>query len=139
LKHWFSSFQLTIFARELGTIREAYEALTKGQDDPHSLCSELHVTPATEPNLRVKNLSYVFLSGIKAIEGLSLEIDFGEKILMQGRSGIGKSTFAKLLVGLHTGFKGQITIGGRKFIQLFQRPYLFPHKSLIKNFIMKVH
>ncbi|MFW2572332.1 ATP-binding cassette domain-containing protein [Legionella sp. 29fVS95] len=56
----------------------------------------------------------MFLSGIKAIGDLSLEIDFGEKIIMQGRSGIGKSTFAKLLVGLHTGFQGQITIGGRE-------------------------
>ena len=36
---------------------------------------------------------------------------------MQGRSGIGKSTFAKLLVGLHTEFKGQITIGDRALNQ----------------------
>lgn len=114
---WFSSFQLTIFARELGTIREAYDALARGQDDPYTLCSDPHSTPVVEPNLRVKNLSYMFLSGIKAIEDLSLEIDFGEKILMQGRSGIGKSTFAKLLVGLHTGFKGQVTIGDRQLNQ----------------------
>lgn len=114
---WFSSFQLTIFARELGTIREAYDHLAKGQDDSSTLCSEPHVNPIIEPNLRVKNLSYMFLSGIKAIEDLSLEIDFGQKILMQGRSGIGKSTFAKLLVGLHTGFKGQVTIGDRQLNQ----------------------
>ncbi|MCA0404451.1 MAG: ABC transporter ATP-binding protein/permease, partial [Proteobacteria bacterium] len=114
---WFSSFQLTIFARELGTIREAYEALAKGQDDPYTLSTKPHATLVVEPNLKVKNLSYMFLSGNKAIEDLSLEIDFGEKILMQGRSGIGKSTFAKLLVGLHTGFKGQVTIGDRQLNQ----------------------
>jgi ABC-type multidrug transport system fused ATPase/permease subunit len=111
---WFSSFQLTIFARELGTIREAYEVLAKGDDDPHLLCSESYITSVSKPNIQVKNLNYVFLSGIKIIEDLSFEISFGEKILMQGRSGIGKSTFAKLLVGLHTGFEGEITIGDRK-------------------------
>jgi ATP-binding cassette subfamily B protein len=114
---WFSSFQLTIFARELGTIKEAYEVLSKGQDDPYALYSESPTIPIVEPNIRVKNLSYMFLSRIKAIEDLSLEIDFGEKVLMQGRSGIGKSTFAKLLVGLHTRFQGQITIGGREINQ----------------------
>jgi ATP-binding cassette subfamily B protein len=114
---WFSSFQLTIFARELGTIKEAYEVLSKGQDDPYALYPESPTIPIVEPNIRVKNLSYMFLSRIKAIEDLSLEIDFGEKVLMQGRSGIGKSTFAKLLVGLHTRFQGQITIGGREINQ----------------------
>lgn len=115
---WFSSFQLTVFSRELGTVKESYKDLVEGGDELRKLYPGHNIALPNTPDLSVRNLTYLFSSGMNAISGLSLEITFGEKILVQGRSGIGKSTFARLLVGLHAGFQGQVMLGGRNLNDL---------------------
>ena len=111
---WFSSFQLTIFSRELGTLKDAYDGLTKGEADSYYANSENNQQSSfLNPNLKIKNLRYTFPSGNRVINDLSLEINFGEKVLLHGKSGAGKSTLAKILVGLHSNFGGEILIDGK--------------------------
>lgn len=111
---WFSSFQLTIFSRELGTLKDAYDGLTKGESDSYYINSENNQhSPVLNPDLKIKNLHYTFPSGNRVINNLSLEINFGEKVLLHGKSGAGKSTLAKILVGLHSNFGGEILIDGK--------------------------
>jgi len=111
---WFSSFQLTIFSRELGTLKDAYDGLTKGEADSYYANSENNQqSPFLNPHLKIKNLRYTFPSGNRVINDLSLEINFGEKVLLHGKSGAGKSTLAKILVGLHSNFEGEILIDGK--------------------------
>jgi len=111
---WFSSFQLTIFSRELGTLKDAYDGLTKGESDPYYANKENNIGFSLNPDLKIKHLSYIFPSGNKVIDNLSLKINFGEKSLLQGMSGGGKSTLAKILVGLYSGYGGEILINEKQ-------------------------
>jgi ABC-type multidrug transport system fused ATPase/permease subunit len=46
------------------------------------------------------------------LHGVDLNINAGEKVLIYGRSGLGKSTLTKLLVKLYTSYEGEILIDG---------------------------
>ena len=121
---WFSSFQLTVFAREYGTMKDAYEALSKGEDDAYDSNVQTDNNPYSDsPNLAIKQMSYTFSNGSKIIDNHSLDIHFGEKIILQGKSGIGKSTLAKILVGLYADYSGDIFIGDKQ-LNSFSREML---------------
>ena len=51
-------------------------------------------------------------TGIHAIKNFSLHIKTGEKVLILGKTGAGKSTIAQLLLRFYDAQKGKITIGG---------------------------
>lgn len=63
---------------------------------------------------------------------ISLTIGKGEVVALTGPSGIGKSTFARILCGLDKRYNGQITDVGRVGF-VFQEPTLLPWRSLIDN------
>lgn len=76
---------------------------------------------------------------LKAVDGLSFEIKKGETFSLVGESGCGKSTVAKLIVGLHGPSRGEIIFDGinlneaisnkdsnlvrRRWQMIFQDPY----------------
>ena len=74
---------------------------------------------------------------LKAVDGVSLEIRRGETLALVGESGCGKSTVARLIVGLHTPSRGGIEFDGvdmaaggestararRRMQMIFQDPY----------------
>ena len=49
---------------------------------------------------------------LKAVDGVTLSIDRGETLGLVGESGCGKSTVARLIVGLHAPSRGTITFDG---------------------------
>jgi peptide/nickel transport system ATP-binding protein len=76
---------------------------------------------------------------LKAVDGVSFEIKSGETLSLVGESGCGKSTVARLLCGLYTPTRGEITFDGqsltaglsgaderklrKRFQMIFQDPY----------------
>ena len=52
-------------------------------------------------------------TGIKALQNINLTINKGDKVLILGRTGSGKSTIAQLLLRFYDPTKGTIQIGGR--------------------------
>jgi peptide/nickel transport system ATP-binding protein len=76
---------------------------------------------------------------LKAVDGISFDIRRGETLALVGESGCGKSTVARLLVGLYTPTRGTIRFDGvklaglraraeiaavrRRFQMIFQDPY----------------
>ena len=60
----------------------------------------------------IKNLSFSYSKGHKIFDNMSLSIKDGEKFAIIGRSGSGKTTFAKLLLKLYS-YQGEIYIGGK--------------------------
>lgn len=62
-----------------------------------------------EHNLRFEEVSFAF-DDKEILSTFSLTINSGDRIILQGPSGRGKSTFLQLLVGLYFPSKGQITI-----------------------------
>lgn len=68
---------------------------------------------SSELNLSVKSLDFRFeFNDKKVIDNLSFTIENGEKVLLEGKSGGGRSTLLKLLAGILAPTKGQILING---------------------------
>jgi len=84
----------------------------------------LHTEPAIKDHPNVKpvhvsgdihfqNVSFTYPNtGIKALSHFNLSIKAGEKVLLLGRTGSGKSTIAQLMLHFYNPDEGNITIGG---------------------------
>ena len=75
----------------------------------------LAVLPPIKGNIRFDRVSfrYNLESETNTLENLSFEIHPGQTIALVGRSGSGKTTISKLLLGLYTPTEGKIFIDGR--------------------------
>ncbi|GAA3667186.1 diacetylchitobiose ABC transporter ATP-binding protein MsiK [Arthrobacter ginkgonis] len=89
-------------------------------------------------------------TGRPAVDGLTLEIQDGEFLVLVGPSGCGKSTSLRMLAGLEEVSTGRILIGGRDvtdvapkdrdIAMVFQNYALYPHMSVADNmgFALKI-
>jgi peptide/nickel transport system ATP-binding protein len=60
---------------------------------------------------------------LRAVDHVSLEIEKGETVGLVGESGCGKSTVARLIVGLYEPTAGRVEFRGRRMQMIFQDPY----------------
>ncbi len=80
---------------------------------------------------------------LNALDGLSLEIEPGEMVVLLGPSGCGKTTALRILAGLDHADEGQVVVGGedisrvpankRDMGMVFQAYSLFPHMTVRDN------
>ena len=80
---------------------------------------------------------------VQAIDGLSLDVQSGEFIVLLGPSGAGKTTTLRLVAGLEKPDAGRVHIGGRDVTLdppalrdvtfVFQQYSLYPHLSVFDN------
>lgn len=97
--------------------------------------------------LEVENLNFGYSDGSNVLRDVNLSIKKGEHILLLGKSGIGKSTLAKILCGLETGYEGKVKINGvevakgnvgdirKRIMYIPQNPYIFAG-SIVDNICM---
>ena len=86
---------------------------------------------------------YKSFGPVRAVNGVSLEIEAGEFVALLGPSGSGKTTILMSIAGFETPDAGVILIGGRDIVpeppnkrnvgMVFQRYALFPHMSVAEN------
>jgi peptide/nickel transport system ATP-binding protein len=60
---------------------------------------------------------------LRAVDRIDLEVRRGETLALVGESGCGKSTVARLIVGLYAPSEGRIQFNGRRMQMIFQDPY----------------
>jgi peptide/nickel transport system ATP-binding protein len=60
---------------------------------------------------------------LRAVDRVSFEVTKGETLALVGESGCGKSTVARLIVGLHAPSEGRVEFRGRRMQMIFQDPY----------------
>src|SRR5579863_10519784 len=85
----------------------------------------------------------VYSGGVKAVDGLSLEVKEGEFMVLVGPSGCGKSTALRSIAGLEEITAGNISIGSqvvndlppkdRDIAMVFQNYALYPHMTVEAN------
>jgi ABC-type nitrate/sulfonate/bicarbonate transport system ATPase subunit len=96
--------------------------------------------------LEIRNIGKTFHSDgleVKALEGLSLQIEEGEFLTLIGPSGSGKSTLFNLIVGLLEPDLGEILLDGShsanrrgRFGYMPQKDLLLPWRSVLDNVII---
>ena len=59
---------------------------------------------------------------LRAVDGVSFEIEKGRTLALVGESGCGKSTVARLLVGLHEPTRGNLVFDGLDAHRIFKTP-----------------
>ena len=84
--------------------------------------------PENRPVLMLNQTTVHTPAGGMMLQAVSLEASAPEWLLLEGRSGIGKSTLLRVLAGLWPYHGGHFDING-SFLFIPQRPYL-PHGSL---------
>src|SRR5947199_5096042 len=85
----------------------------------------------------------IYSGGVKAVDGLNLDIRDGEFMVLVGPSGCGKSTALRMIAGLEDISGGTIAIGDRvvndlapkdrDIAMVFQNYALYPHMTVREN------
>jgi ABC-type multidrug transport system fused ATPase/permease subunit len=85
---------------------EETEAAIVDRPGAHSL------SPSTRGDLRLNGVKFGYRSGKAVLDGVSLNVNAGEKIALMGLSGSGKSTIMKLVTRLYDVWGGEILVDG---------------------------
>ena len=64
-------------------------------------------------DIRSIDLTKTFGNGVTAVHDISIDIVYGEFLVLVGPSGCGKSTLLRMVAGLEDVSAGQLLIGGR--------------------------
>jgi len=64
-----------------------------------------------QPLLKVSSITKTF-PGLRALDGVGLEVHGGEVVAVVGQNGSGKSTFVKILAGVETADSGTVEARG---------------------------
>jgi multiple sugar transport system ATP-binding protein len=93
--------------------------------------------------ISLDDVTKIYPNGVKAVDGLSLEIAEGEFCVLVGPSGCGKSTLLRMIAGLEEITHGDVSIGGvdvterppqeRDIAMIFQNYALYPHMTVKEN------
>ena len=82
-------------------------------------------TERDNPALRLQDLSVTLDDGTVVIKEADVAVEQGEKVLVVGKSGTGKSTLVRAIAGLWPWGQGEISIRrGAKLFLMPQRPYI---------------
>ncbi len=64
------------------------------------------------PEIVFENVGFVYPGGLRALEGVSFRIPYGQTVALVGENGAGKTTLVKLLLRFYDPGEGRILVGG---------------------------
>src|SRR5207302_7500481 len=75
--------------------------------------------------IRLKDVSVALSDGTVVVDDAGVTVQLGERVLVQGESGTGKSTLVRAIAGLWPWGEGEITLKrGAKLFLMPQKPYI---------------
>lgn len=139
---WFVSFQMSIFARELGTVNDALDLITKGHDIVDT--PKAFKLKVLQGKIQFENVTFEYQKKRTIFNKLNVTIAAGQRVGLVGFSGSGKSTFVNLILRFYDIHSGRILIDDQDIAKVTQDslreqiamipqdPTLF-HRTLIEN------
>ena len=98
--------------------------------------------------LELKGITKIF-PGVKALDGVQFQLKKGEVHALMGENGAGKSTFIKVITGVHKAEEGEMYLDGSKvdfkgprdaqaagIAAVYQHPTSYPDLSVTENIFM---
>lgn len=76
-----------------------------------------------------------FFGDTQVLGQIDLTIDRGETVAVIGPSGVGKSTFLRIVAGIDTAFDGDVSRPGA-LAMVFQEPNLLPWRNTLDNLLI---
>ncbi len=85
--------------------------------------------------LKISNLCFKYKEGEEIIDNLNFEVRLGEKFLVVGNNGVGKSTLLKLIAGILKPDKGEIKLGNNTKVGYYAQELelLDNSKTILEN------
>ncbi|MDF1758464.1 MAG: type I secretion system permease/ATPase [Legionellaceae bacterium] len=109
-----------IFTRYYQSV-QAFHSINEIMQLPTDVIEKKHYLhrPNLEGNIDFKNVEYHYPNQLQLVlDNVSFKIKAGERVGIIGKIGCGKSTIAKLLLGLYKPDKGSISIDSTDYLQL---------------------
>lgn len=98
--------------------------------------------------LELKGITKIF-PGVKALNNVQFQLKPGEVHVLMGENGAGKSTFIKVITGVHKAEEGEMFLNGQKvdfkgpkdaqaagIAAVYQHPTSYPHLTVAENIFM---
>jgi len=103
--------------------------------------------PIRGTELNIENLTHRYTQKSPlTFEGINIQAEPGESIVIIGRSGCGKSTLLHMIAGLLHGYTGTLQLDGEdviepspRWVMMFQAPHLFPWMTVERNVGIGLH
>ena len=90
-------------------------------------------------DIQVKNLTKFFVIGENLLEGLSFEIQEGERVAILGRNGCGKTTLFKILTGEMDYDDGEVYVNPNKRLGLISQIPKFPMGFTVEDVLRSAY
>ncbi len=90
-------------------------------------------------DISVNNLTKFFVIGENLLEGLSFEIQEGERVAILGRNGCGKTTLFKILTGEMDYDDGEVFVNPHKKIGLISQIPQFPYGYTVEDVLRSAY
>ena len=100
-----------------------HEAVCKAQPEECKLAG-LQVNAEDRPELSIDNLKLRLPDGRVLVNNLTMTVSAGERLLVRGPSGVGKSTLFRAIAGIWPFGSGTIGVQSARKLSLPQKPYL---------------
>ncbi|WP_346868278.1 ABC transporter ATP-binding protein [Clostridium sp. UBA1353] len=106
--------ELQNIQQAISGIKRVNDFYNESEDNPkkNELRVEDIIPDREEANLSFKDISFQYEEGADVLQNIRLNLKPNEKVTFVGRTGVGKTTLFKLIMGLLKPTKGSITING---------------------------